>query len=115
MEHASSGPPPEAGLIGTPSGTRATENDGGNERYERNDCYGELVQKLPAAWQPSATWTDAMRTAREGLIEGMAVWHEVFCAAAKTEDDAPPIFQIAVHEGAKPEYVFRASAHAGSR
>jgi hypothetical protein len=40
-------------------------------------CYGELVEKLPKAWQPGEEWTDAMRQAREGLLEGMAIWHDV--------------------------------------
>jgi hypothetical protein len=80
-----------------------------------HDCYGELVEKLPAAWQPSGTWTDAMRAAREGLLEGMAVWHEVFTATARTEDDAPLVDRASVREGAQAEYVFHASAHAGSR
>ena len=80
-----------------------------------HECYGELVEKLPSAWQPGPTWTDAMRAAREGLIEGMAVWHEVFSTAAKIEDVPPPNSQISVHERAQEEYVFHASAHAGSR
>lgn len=43
-----------------------------------HDCYGELVRELPRAWQPEAKWTDAMKAAREGWIEGMTVWHGVF-------------------------------------
>lgn len=43
-----------------------------------SDCYGELVRKLPGAWRPGEGWSDAMLQAREGLLEGMAVWHNVF-------------------------------------
>jgi hypothetical protein len=43
-----------------------------------HECFGETVEKLPAAWRPGAAWTDAMRAAREGLCEGMAIWHSVF-------------------------------------
>lgn len=42
------------------------------------DCYGELVRKLPGAWQPSDRWTETMLQYRDGLLEGMAIWHDVF-------------------------------------
>jgi len=45
-------------------------------------CYGELVEKLPTTWRPGEAWTDAMRQAREGLIEGMAIWNGVFRSLA---------------------------------
>jgi len=61
-----------------------------------HDCYGELVEKLPAAWQPGANWTDAMRAAREGLIEGMAVWHDVFALALDSCAAAPAVRPISV-------------------
>jgi hypothetical protein len=80
-----------------------------------HDCYGELAEKLPAAWQPGGTWTDAMRAAREGLLEGMALWHAVFDSAAQAEDDSPPRGQLSLDGGAPAEYVFHASALAGSR
>jgi len=41
-------------------------------------CYGEMVEKLPKAWPAGEKWTDAMRAAREGLLEGMAIWHGLF-------------------------------------
>lgn len=63
-------------------------------------CYGELVEKLPTAWQPSGTWTDAMQAAREGLLQGMAVWHAVFSAAGASLDDQPPNGQVPEVEGA---------------
>ncbi len=46
-------------------------------------CYRELAQKLPSAWTPGEKWTDAMRQAREGLLEGMAIWSAVFAAPAQ--------------------------------
>jgi Reversibly glycosylated polypeptide len=42
------------------------------------ECYGELTQKLPGAWRPGEKWSDAMRQAREGLLEGMSVWAGLF-------------------------------------
>jgi hypothetical protein len=42
------------------------------------ECYRELTQKLPAAWQPGEKWSDAMLRAREGLLEGMSVWAGLF-------------------------------------
>jgi hypothetical protein len=49
-------------------------------------CYGELVEKLPKAWQVGEKWTDAMRQAREGLLEGMAIWHDVFRETTKAHE-----------------------------
>jgi hypothetical protein len=46
-----------------------------------HECYGELAAKLPQAWQPNPNWSDAMRQARQGLLEGMAIWHDVFRTA----------------------------------
>jgi hypothetical protein len=43
-----------------------------------HDCYGEIVAQLPLAWPAGPKWNDAMREARAGLLEGMAIWHEVF-------------------------------------
>jgi len=51
-----------------------------------HECYGEMVEKLAASWQPGAKWTDAMLAAREGLLEGMAVWHSVFNTAGARHD-----------------------------
>jgi hypothetical protein len=42
------------------------------------ECYGEMVDKLPAAWPAGEKWSDAMRQAREGLLEGMAIWNGIF-------------------------------------
>lgn len=49
------------------------------------ECYRELAEKLPNAWVPGAKWTDAMRQAREGLLEGMTVWSGVFRSMMQTE------------------------------
>lgn len=49
------------------------------------ECYRELAEKLPGVWTPGAKWTDAMRQAREGLLEGMAVWSAVFRSLLRTE------------------------------
>ncbi len=51
-----------------------------------HQCYGELVEKLPGAWQPGAKWTEAMLAARQGLLEGMSVWHSVFETAGARQD-----------------------------
>ncbi len=51
-----------------------------------HQCYGELVTKLRDAWQPDRTWTEAMIKARDGWLEGMAIWHEVFSSAGATAD-----------------------------
>ena len=68
-----------------------------------HDCYGELAEKLPAAWQPGAAWTDAMRAAREGLIEGMGVWHAAFSAAMKPAgSSARDLAQLAGSLDARP-------------
>lgn len=48
-----------------------------------HQCYGEIVAKLPQAWQPGAKWSDDMRKAREGLLEGMGIWHDVFRSKIK--------------------------------
>jgi len=53
-----------------------------------HQCYGELVTKLRDAWKPGATWNDAMIQAREGLLEGMAIWHAVFSSAGSTAEKA---------------------------
>jgi hypothetical protein len=53
------------------------------------ECYRELAEKLPHAWQPGEKWSDAMRKAREGLLEGMLVWAGVFrglMAAGQSSD-----------------------------
>jgi hypothetical protein len=42
------------------------------------ECYAELAQKLSSAWRPGEKWSDAMRQAREGLLEGMSVWAGLF-------------------------------------
>ena len=44
-----------------------------------HECYGELAAKLASAWQPAASWSDPMIKAREKLLEGMSIWHSVFC------------------------------------
>lgn len=49
-----------------------------------SECFGELGRKLPAAWPAGEKWTDAMRAAREGLIEGINVWHGVFSGRTET-------------------------------
>lgn len=43
-----------------------------------HECYGELAAKLGGAWRPGSKWSDEMLKAREGLLEGMGIWHEVF-------------------------------------
>ena len=43
-----------------------------------HECYGEVVKHLPPAWPAGHNWTDAMSSARQGLLEGMAIWHSVF-------------------------------------
>ena len=48
-----------------------------------HQCFGELVSKLREAWQPDHTWTDAMKSARDGWLEGMAIWHEIFKRAGE--------------------------------
>jgi hypothetical protein len=53
-----------------------------------HQCYGELVTKLRDAWQPDQTWTEAMIKAREGWLEGMAIWHKVFSSAGATAGKA---------------------------
>jgi hypothetical protein len=42
------------------------------------ECFREIAEKLPAAWTPGDKWTDAMRSAREKLIEGLGIWSGVF-------------------------------------
>jgi hypothetical protein len=42
------------------------------------ECYGEMVERLPQAWQVGEKWNDAMRQARAGLLEGMAIWNGIF-------------------------------------
>ncbi|MFN7542010.1 MAG: hypothetical protein ACK5TN_04360 [Acidobacteriota bacterium] len=49
-----------------------------------SECFGELARKLPQAWPAGEKWTDAMRAAREGLIEGLYVWHGVFSSQSET-------------------------------
>ncbi len=49
-----------------------------------SECFGELAGKLRAAWVPGNSWTDAMKAAREGLLEGMQVWHGVFAGRTET-------------------------------
>jgi Reversibly glycosylated polypeptide len=50
------------------------------------ECYRELAEKLPSAWLPGEKWTDAMRQAREGLLEGMAVWCGLFGEPGASRD-----------------------------
>ena len=52
-------------------------------------CYTEMAQKLPQAWQPGAKWSDAMRQAREGLLEGMTIWSDAFrqAGASRLQQD----------------------------
>jgi hypothetical protein len=57
-------------------------------------CYAEITNQLPQAWRPGKRWSPAMVEAREGLLQGMAVWCEVFDrlngsnAAASSLEDA---------------------------
>jgi reversibly glycosylated polypeptide len=53
-----------------------------------HQCYGELAIKLRDAWQPARGWTEAMIQAREGLLEGMTIWHEAFSRAGANADQA---------------------------
>lgn len=53
-----------------------------------HECYGEITQKLPLAWQAGPKWTEAMVEARQGLLEGMAIWHDVFATAGAAQDSA---------------------------
>lgn len=43
-----------------------------------DECFGELARELPRAWRPGKNWTDAMIRSREGLLEGMSIWHDTF-------------------------------------
>jgi Reversibly glycosylated polypeptide len=51
-----------------------------------SQCYGEMVEKLPKAWPAGEKWSDAMRAAREGLLEGMAIWHGLFRGATASDE-----------------------------
>jgi hypothetical protein len=51
-----------------------------------HECYGEVAEKLPMLWRAGSTWTDAMLSARQGLLEGMAIWHSVFQASGAQRD-----------------------------
>jgi hypothetical protein len=53
-----------------------------------SQCYGEMVEKLPKAWPAGEKWTDDLRQAREGLLEGMAIWHDVFRETTAAHDFA---------------------------
>lgn len=52
------------------------------------ECYGEMVERLPQAWPAGEKWSDAMRQAREGLLEGMAIWNGIF---RRTTDAHEPV------------------------
>jgi reversibly glycosylated polypeptide len=41
-------------------------------------CYAEITNQLPQAWRPGKRWSPAMVEAREGLLQGMAIWCEAF-------------------------------------
>ena len=68
-----------------------------------HDCYGELVDKLPRAWQAGSGWTDAMLASREGLLEGMAVWHSVFDSAGGKRPELTLLSGLAAALAQNPE------------
>lgn len=43
-----------------------------------HECYGEIGRKMGKAWHAGPKWSDKMKIARDGLIEGMGIWHDVF-------------------------------------
>jgi len=66
-----------AGMIMTPGfckALRAIQLDG----KDYHACFGEILQKLPAAWPEEPRWNDALKQCRTRLFEGLEIWHEVF-------------------------------------
>jgi len=51
-----------------------------------SECFGEVTERLASAWSPSQKWSDAMRQAREDLLEGMAIWHGSFRKAIAPQE-----------------------------
>jgi len=43
-----------------------------------HECFGEIAEALPEAWQERPEWTDSQREWRSRLIQGMCLWHAAF-------------------------------------
>jgi hypothetical protein len=51
-----------------------------------HECYGEIAEQLQHAWLAGPKWTDAMVSARAGLLEGISIWHSVFESAGASKE-----------------------------
>jgi len=75
------------------------------------DCFGELCEKLPAAWPENTRWNDSQRQWREKLLEGMRIWHAVFSTSDKSQEQKHLVTGAVGQSGTQASSVAHLNGH----